>query len=815
MPLNSTDKVESKNHINEFFLQGFTRWYNTLFTVDKTDTLLLQDYSRSCTAPYSLSSCKYCTNSQLEKFIQNEGFVYYSANDHDVNAKFVYDLFRYTYGTQEYLSSIARYVSNNPNVSAEILYDGYDTYEYGIRLYGDILGAENVHIMIDRITEHLKILGTVHTTLQAVEFEDTSSEIDTHAACVGDNACIYYDSYLKEIAPSVKPDLDIFNPEIPFCIENIGDVPVEVGLYNYHDTTAMRVNCKISYDLETWQDYALARTTNSNSTSIGRITLQSKGDRVYIKADKNDYTNPKYPYPHTRVVVFDQTYDKKIRARGNIVSINKGTDDSYKTDYLTFKSGDAYSYYQLFNDCTSLIQAPELPMTNTVAGCYCGMFQGCTSLTSFSDLPATILAESCYHSMFYGCTRLTQAPDLQATTSANYCCAYMFQNCINITRAPELLATTLTDYCYYEMFKGCRALNYVKCLATDISASDCVTDWLADVQPIGDFYTPAATNWLRNESGIPVGWTINEINPDPDPETFDPTIPFYIENIGNVPVEVGLYNHSPNTQVRTNCKISYDLKTWRNYSLALAIYPTDSLIGKITLTNKGDRVYVKADLNTKPSSSHYTHLTVLNSSTDTKIKVRGNIASLNKGADDAYKTNYLTADDHGYLNLFLDCASLIQAPELPATTLMDNCYDGMFCGCTSLSIPPSLPATELSGACYASMFRGCTSLVNAPALPATALYALCYYKLFSGCTSLVQAPELPASTLVNYSYAYMFENCTSLNYIKCLATNRSAEKCTLDWVKGVAPTGNFYKSQSATWVTDTSGIPTGWTSHNA
>ena len=40
MPLNSTDKVESKNHINEFFLQGFTRWYNTLFTVDKTNILL-------------------------------------------------------------------------------------------------------------------------------------------------------------------------------------------------------------------------------------------------------------------------------------------------------------------------------------------------------------------------------------------------------------------------------------------------------------------------------------------------------------------------------------------------------------------------------------------------------------------------------------------------------------------------------------------------------------------------------------------------------------------------------------------------------
>lgn len=66
--------------------------------------------------------------------------------------------------------------------------------------------------------------------------------------------------------------------------------------------------------------------------------------------------------------------------------------------------------------------------------------------------------------------------------------------------------------------------------------------------------------------------------------------------MGDVPVEVRLYNHSPNKQIRTNCKISYDLKAWQNYSLALAINPTDSLIGKITLTNKGDRVYIKADL---------------------------------------------------------------------------------------------------------------------------------------------------------------------------------------------------------------------------
>ena len=794
IPLNSTDKVESKNHINEFFLRGFENWYNQLFTVDDIGTLV-RDYSRSCTAPYSLTACKYCTNDQLEKFIQGEGFIYYSANDHNVNAKFVYDLFRYTYGTQEYLSSIAQYVSNNPNVDAEILYDGYDTYEYGIRLYGDILGSENVHIMIDRITEHLKILGTAHTTLQAVEFEDTSSEIDTYAACIGNNSCIYYDSYLKEIAPPVKPDLDIFNPEIPFCIENTGNLEVTVKY------ATLNTNIKISSDNTTWSDY----------TSDSEIRLNS-GDRVYIKSD---YVEDTADGQHFNFTGTNGTTGIHLRARGNIASLIYGTNNTYVNRYT---STEQYCYNNLFNACKGLVQGPDLPATTLANNCYSKMFQNCSDLTQAPDLPATTLANNCYAYMFEGCSGLTQAPALPATNLVVGCYYSMFRSCIGLTRAPDLPATWIKRACYTNMFYGCTGLSYIKCLATDIVANS-MTGWVTNVAATGTFECDNKKYFtLDSPSGIPVGWTITELNPDPvkpEIDTFDPNVPFCIENIGDVPVEVGLYNHSTGMQVRTNCKISYDNSTWQNYSLALAINPKDNMIGKITLANKGDKVYIKADLNTIPSTSHYTHLTVLNSSANTKIRARGNIASLNKGTDDAYKTNYLTADDHGYLNLFLDCASLIQAPELPATTLMDNCYDSMFFNCTSLSMPPSLPATELSGACYANMFRGCTSLVNAPALPAKTLSSLCYYNMFGGCTSLVQAPELLASTLTNYSYAYMFENCTSLNYIKCLATNRSAEKCTLDWVKGVTSTGNFYKSSSATWVTGISGIPTGWTSHNA
>ena len=391
----------------------------------------------------------------------------------------------------------------------------------------------------------------------------------------------------------------------------------------------------------------------------------------------------------------------------------------------------------------------------------------------------------------------------------------MFENCTSLVQAPILPAVFSADYCYRWMFDGCDKLNYIKCLMTDTSASDCLSEWTKNVASIGTFECDNKKYFtIDSPSGIPVGWTITEINPDPDPGTFDPTIPFYIENIGDVPVEVGLYNHSPNTQVRTNCKISYDLKTWRNYSLALAINPKDSLIGKITLANKGDKVYVKADLNTKPSTSHYTHLTVLNSSTDTKIMARGNIASLNKGTDDAYKTNYLTADDHGYLYLFLNCASLIQAPELPATTLSYNCYESMFRGCTRLVEAPELPATTLADYCYYSMFIDCTSLNQVPKLPATTLTDYCYTYMFNGCTSLTEAPELPARTLTFYCYYNMFYGCSSLSYVKCLATDISMSSCTTDWLRGVSSTGDFYTPTTTNWKSSTNGIPSGWTRHD-
>ena len=172
-----------------------------------------------------------------------------------------------------------------------------------------------------------------------------------------------------------------------------------------------------------------------------------------------------------------------------------------------------------------------------------------------------------------------------------------------------------------------------------------------------------------------------------------------------------------------------------------------------------------------------------------------------------------TLAQYCYSCMFWDCTALTTAPELSATTLAINCYQCMFHGCTSLTTAPVLPATTLVENCYGEMFVDCTSLTTAPTLPATTLASGCYYNMFNGCTSLTTAPELLATTLDEHCYQNMFYNCTSLNYIKCLATDISADYATNDWVNGVAATGTFVKYPSMNdWsLNDSSGIPSGWT----
>ena len=74
--------------------------------------------------------------------------------------------------------------------------------------------------------------------------------------------------------------------------------------------------------------------------------------------------------------------------------------------------------------------------------------------------------------------------------------------------------------------------------------------------------------------------------------------------------------------------------------------------------------------------------------------------------------NYKTVDTQNarFCNLFKNCTVLASAPELPATTLANECYSSMFFGCENLKNAPALPAETLADGCYSWMFSGCLRL---------------------------------------------------------------------------------------------------------
>ena len=171
-------------------------------------------------------------------------------------------------------------------------------------------------------------------------------------------------------------------------------------------------------------------------------------------------------------------------------------------------------YRCMFKGAGTLTIPPKiLPATVLAENCYRSMFETCYWLTSTPKLPATTLANYCYMRMFYDCDNyLTTISELPATTLADYCYYAMFYFCGSIVASPELKAATLAPHCYEFMFGRCSSLNEITMLATDISATDCLSNWVYGVASNGTFYKDFNMNSLpTGDSGIPTGWTVQDV----------------------------------------------------------------------------------------------------------------------------------------------------------------------------------------------------------------------------------------------------------------------------------------------------------------
>ena len=320
-----------------------------------------------------------------------------------------------------------------------------------------------------------------------------------------------------------------------------------------------------------------------------------------------------------------------------------------------------------------------------------------------------------------------------------------------------------TDGKFYALIKPCEAQNSATFLSLDVAegASKTTTETLAGIPALeaGKSYTYKLTVGKNkvSVSGITVkDWTTGDITGGKTEECPTPYITFTAN---------GEQKFKMTTKDYTISGLEYSVNNgdWATVKAGTEV-PFGGTNG--TLRLRGINPNGTANGSTRYSTITFTDPTV-------DVACIGDIRTL----QDWRNYNIVETGNARFCFLFLNCSVLTSAPELPATTLANDCYHQMFFGCTNLKTAPKLPATTLADYCYYKMFYGCTSLTSTPELPATTLAKYCYQSMFFGCTSLTSAPELPATKLANGCYYGMFCGCTSLVYAPELPATKLADHC--------------------------------------
>ncbi len=358
---------------------------------------------------------------------------------------------------------------------------------------------------------------------------------------------------------------------------------------------------EISYS----KDYGTTWQTITSTTEGTPISVNA-GDKVYVKGTNSRYTEAS----KSKFSAFSggtATYN----VEGNIMSLIYG--DNF-TGQTTLTS--AWALSNVFNT-SNIISAENLIMPATTLSTYCyrATFANCPLLTTPPELPATTLSEGCYWYMFDNDTALTVAPDLPSTTLAVGCYVGMFHSCRGLTTAPDLYAETLPVSAYTGMFDDCIHINYIKCLATNISASYSTINWVRSVAASGTFVKNGSmSDWTIGINGIPTNWTIENEGLAPPTISCDgevvtiycsgPTITIYyqLDNVGN------FVEYTQTIEITADTVVSayavFDGETSKTvsetciYNPVTLVAPTISCDGEnvfIACVTPGSSIYYKLD----------------------------------------------------------------------------------------------------------------------------------------------------------------------------------------------------------------------------
>lgn len=258
---------------------------------------------------------------------------------------------------------------------------------------------------------------------------------------------------------------------IPLMITNVGDEPSVITLIPYGS-----FNAQIYYKQDNDKFY---KKWNYNAITLPpNYTLSLFGDSDVFSSSSSNYAN-------------FSIAGSSIKLSGRLASISH-------------TSGVKYTYYKLFQNCTSVVEVssdflegvgiptsgysgesilsylfsntgithvPEglfdfRQLVSTIYAClsvYAYMFKDCKSLVSVPQnifAKETFICQKQYQGMFSGCSSLTQAPDIYTTNAPWLSCAGMFSNCESLENPPQIAYNGYAGtQSFSGMFQGCISLK--------------------------------------------------------------------------------------------------------------------------------------------------------------------------------------------------------------------------------------------------------------------------------------------------------------------------------------------------------------------
>ena len=237
--------------------------------------------------------------------------------------------------------------------------------------------------------------------------------------------------------------------------------------------------------LEAGKSYTYNLIVGKNKVTIGNVTVAEWGEDK-IEGGKAEFTIPYVTFTAEKPQTFKMTEHEGYKISGLEYSVNNGdwttlvagtgvpfggsngnlrlrgtnlNGTSVPGQYSTITFTETNVPVACTGDIRTLLDWDNYTTVNTENARFNYLFNNCSVLTSAPELPATSLAYNCYHCMFLGCTNLKSAPKLPAPTLTTGCYFGMFSMCTNLKTAPELPAKALAYQCYDSMFSGCTNLK--------------------------------------------------------------------------------------------------------------------------------------------------------------------------------------------------------------------------------------------------------------------------------------------------------------------------------------------------------------------